>query len=478
MEYEEIIDAASRSAGGMDRDAAGRAVQATLQTLAERVGGGEARQILRELPAQLKPSMLNDSDAVTFGIDEFLHRVAQREGTDAETALRHARGVFDALGDALSPEVTARLAASLPQTFAPLVAEARNQFFDILPASQFWDRVCARLGVNNAQARRITGAVLETLAERIARGQATDLIAQLDPPLHPALLRGVESGSPEAQHMAEEEFLGRVAGREEASMAEADLFDQVTAHVRAVFATLAEAVGAEEWSDVTAELPADYQDLIPPADSRLPRPQPVPPMVSGHKKVQRLPPPGEPLLLSPAAGRAHVLRRDDEMAFHPGDSRRGSGRGPRGGCLAHGVHVAEQPGGVVGHLDLDVPGVDLGLALERLLDLRLDVRRIRRRPDADQVGHADHPADVTHHPLDLVPLVFKVDVALEGNPALFHPGVYPSLRDPHVPFQDVRDRPGNVGVVPPGAGQPDVEVVGDGLDAVDALGRAGTGQLL
>jgi uncharacterized protein (DUF2267 family) len=65
--------------------------------------------------------------------------------------------------------------------------------------------------------------------------------------------------------MVVEEFLRRVAAREGASMAEADVFDQVPAHVRAVFATLAEAVGVEEWLDVTAELPDGYRGLIPSA---------------------------------------------------------------------------------------------------------------------------------------------------------------------------------------------------------------------
>jgi hypothetical protein len=39
--------------------------------------------------------------------------------------------------------------------------------------------------------------------------------------------------------------------------------DVVFKHVRAVFATLAEAVDAEEWFDMIAELPAEYSGLIP-----------------------------------------------------------------------------------------------------------------------------------------------------------------------------------------------------------------------
>lgn len=267
MEYQEIIDATARSAGGLGGEAAERAVQATLRTMAERLPGGEARRIQRELPAELKPLVDKEetATAAAFGIDEFLRKVAEREGTDIETALRYARGVFSALGDALSSEALTHLEASLPQTFVPLLAEARRGFVDMLPAGQFWGRVRAHLDVNDAQARRVTDAVLETLAERIAEGQVEDLVAQLDPLLHPPLLRGAASAGPQARRMAVEEFLRRVAAREGASMAEADLFDQVPTHVRAVFATLAEAVGVEEWLDVTAELPDGYRGLIPSA---------------------------------------------------------------------------------------------------------------------------------------------------------------------------------------------------------------------
>lgn len=196
MDFEEIIDAARHAAGGVSYEAAERAVQSTLQTLAERLPRGEARRILRELPAELTPWVYTETDAEPFGIDEFLARVAQREGTDIETALLHARGVFSALGDALSGEALAHLAASLPQTFEPLVAEAQHRYLDIMPAGQFRDRVAMRSGLDGAAARQVTDAVLETLAERIARGQVKDLIAQLDPLLHPPLRRGASSADP------------------------------------------------------------------------------------------------------------------------------------------------------------------------------------------------------------------------------------------------------------------------------------------
>ena len=58
-----------------------------------------------------------------------------------------------------------------------------------------------------------------------------------------------------------EEFLRRVAAREGADADEADLYEEIAEHARAVFATLAEAVSIKEWFDVIVELPEDTTPL-------------------------------------------------------------------------------------------------------------------------------------------------------------------------------------------------------------------------
>ena len=263
MEYSEFIQLVQQGSGGPGSETAERATEATLRTLAERLPRAEARRIALELPPELMPWLHTESDALAFGIDEFLDRVANREGADAETALRHARGVFFALGRALSQESVAHLVTLLPRTYAPLVAEAQQRYLEIMPASEFWDRVAGRLAAAHSTARRITDAVLETLAERIAAGQVEDLIAQLDPLLHAPLRRGLAAGGADARRMPAAEFLRRVAAREDTDTDEVTLVEEVSGHVRAVFATLAEAITAKEWFDVLAELPADYQSLLP-----------------------------------------------------------------------------------------------------------------------------------------------------------------------------------------------------------------------
>ncbi|HKD87915.1 MAG TPA: DUF2267 domain-containing protein [Streptosporangiaceae bacterium] len=262
MDYEQVNAVIRRAAGGLSSEEAELAAHATLQTLAERLSRSEALHILRELPAELKPWIYTVTDAAAFDIDEFLNKVADREDTDVETALRHARAVFFALGDALSPAEITHLAANLPQTFDPLVAEAQRRYLDIMPADQFFGRVALRLGADSETARRITDAGLETLAVRIASGQVEDLIANLDPVLHAPLRRGI-SAVPTAERLPLEEFLRQEAEKEGADPGEPGLFEETARHARAVFATLAEAVSDKEWVDATAELPDEYRAIVP-----------------------------------------------------------------------------------------------------------------------------------------------------------------------------------------------------------------------
>ena len=100
-----------------------------------------------------------------------LSRVTTATGRMSRPRCGMRRAVFPALGRALSPETGEHLAAALPQTYEPLVAEAQFRYLEIMSADQFWDRVGQPLGLGRAEALQVTGAVLETLAERIAAGQ-------------------------------------------------------------------------------------------------------------------------------------------------------------------------------------------------------------------------------------------------------------------------------------------------------------------
>jgi uncharacterized protein (DUF2267 family) len=256
VEYREFIQATQRE-GGIDGDLAERAARATLMTLAERLSPGQARDLLKQLPPEMKPWLYTERAAEGFDIDEFLRRVAEREGVDIETAERHARAVFSALGRAVSRDEIADMAAELPRGFAPLVAEAQSRFFRVMPAEDFLAKVAERAGLDADEARRVTEAVLEALAERIAGGEVDDLIPRLPVALHGPLRRGRATSGGTARRMPLDRFVDRVA-----ELAGVDPFE-AREYARAVFATLREAVRDDEYFDVTVQLPPDYHVLLP-----------------------------------------------------------------------------------------------------------------------------------------------------------------------------------------------------------------------
>jgi uncharacterized protein (DUF2267 family) len=249
MDHDDVIRLVAQSAG-IEPDAAERAVEATLSTLAERISAGEARDLAALLPPELAPWLGATERAQRFDAAEFVRRVAAREGTDEATAERHARVVLAALAQAVGPKEFDDVMAELPSDFAPLLARGRD--IEVMPAQAFWQRVAERARLDADGARRATAAVLETLAERIAGGEVDDLIDRLDVPLHDALKRGRERSGGAARRMELDDFVGRIAEREgvPASLA--------LAHARAVITTLREAVGDDEFFDVTVQLPDDY----------------------------------------------------------------------------------------------------------------------------------------------------------------------------------------------------------------------------
>ncbi|WP_170223585.1 DUF2267 domain-containing protein [Nonomuraea turkmeniaca] len=254
MDDEQFIKIVEQRIGQGGAQAAGRAVEATLRTLSERLSKGQSRDLMGEVSPEMMRLLHTESDPEPFDAAEFLRRVAEREGVDHETADRHARAVFWALGQTVSPDAIADMTADLPHDFAPLVAEAQRRRVDIVPAGRFLDAVAERAGLHRAGAHRATEAALETLAERITPGEVEDLINRLPVQLHAPLKRGV---SAKATRMPVEEFVLRIAERENVSP------EVAREHARAVFMTLRESIPSEEFFDVTAQLPSDYAAFLP-----------------------------------------------------------------------------------------------------------------------------------------------------------------------------------------------------------------------
>jgi uncharacterized protein (DUF2267 family) len=138
------------------------------QGRALRAGGGRARHLTEQLPPEPAAWLATDGPAELFDVDEFVRRVAEREGVDPGTAERHAHAVFEALGRVVSEDEIDDMAAELPSDFEPLVAQARHRFVHMMSPDEFRRRVAERAGLDADGARRATDAVLITLAERIS----------------------------------------------------------------------------------------------------------------------------------------------------------------------------------------------------------------------------------------------------------------------------------------------------------------------
>jgi uncharacterized protein (DUF2267 family) len=256
MDYAGFIHFVRRAAQ-LDDAGARRALQAVLETLAERIAPGPARDLAAALPPELAAWVTTAARVEGLDLDEFLRRVAERAEVDVDTAERYAEAVFAALGQALGPDVITDLTADLPADFDRLLP--RGRWVEVVQTERFLRRVAERgaLDLDDLEpAWWATEAVLETLAERIAGGEVDDLLERLPLELRPPLKRGRRRTGGRAQSLSLDEFVRRVAEREGT--------DPFTArdHIRAVFLTLREAVGDDEFFDVTVQLPRDYVDTL------------------------------------------------------------------------------------------------------------------------------------------------------------------------------------------------------------------------
>jgi uncharacterized protein (DUF2267 family) len=264
VDYESFIAAVEQEAH-TSREEAERATRATLHTLAERLSGGEAQHVAAELPPQAAEWLRDGKKAERFGLAEFLHRVAEREGVPEETAREHARAVFAALGRALEEKELHDMISELPKEFRDLAGAALRAHADAIrpeapriDADEFVRRVAARAGLDFDAAVLATTAVLEALGYRITKGEAEDIESFLPRELHPPLDLGEAASGGAARRMTLEEFLDRIGDVEGVRREEA------REHAHAVLVTLREALPEPEVHDLLSQLPKDYRPLLDP----------------------------------------------------------------------------------------------------------------------------------------------------------------------------------------------------------------------
>jgi uncharacterized protein (DUF2267 family) len=255
MHYATLITLVGQLAG-LDPAQAERATEATLQTLSERISGGEARDIAAFLPPEMRRWIVPAKEpAEPFDRREFIRRVAQREGVSPEIAEQHVRAVFQMLGYAVAPGELRDMASQRPKDFEDLLEAAGVGRRRATDPDDVVGRVARLLDTDRETAFRATAAVLQTLAVRISAGEVEDLKDELPANLRSALDRGLTE-SREARKMSEQEFIARVAALEGIDV------DEAERHAHAVFQALREALSNKEFSDMAAQLSDDYAPLL------------------------------------------------------------------------------------------------------------------------------------------------------------------------------------------------------------------------
>jgi uncharacterized protein (DUF2267 family) len=125
MNHEQFVSSVAERAG-VDPEQAEALTRAVLATLAERITGGEARDLAAQLPVPLQNPLLSaDEEAEAFSLDEFIRRTAQRAGTDRDTAGIGVAAVMTTLRESISSGEFDDVMSQLPQEFRG-VAEIRG----------------------------------------------------------------------------------------------------------------------------------------------------------------------------------------------------------------------------------------------------------------------------------------------------------------------------------------------------------------
>lgn len=122
MKYDEFISEVESRARLGSREEAERASAATLETLGERLAGGEAKDLASQLPSELALYLQKGDSSVKtpFLLDEFFWRISQREGVDLNDATFHARVVVALLSEVVTMGEIENVKAQLPKDFAQL----------------------------------------------------------------------------------------------------------------------------------------------------------------------------------------------------------------------------------------------------------------------------------------------------------------------------------------------------------------------
>lgn len=122
MQYEEFIDRVRQQAGLGSSSEAETVTRNTLTTLGEYLVGGEGLDLASQLPQGLAEHLRREppNRPMVYSFPDFLQEVGEREETNTDEALAHARAVVSVLQEAVSKGEMEDVRRQFPSEFDPL----------------------------------------------------------------------------------------------------------------------------------------------------------------------------------------------------------------------------------------------------------------------------------------------------------------------------------------------------------------------
>lgn len=120
MNYKEFVGAVQHRLEFGTFGEAVRATRATLTTLGERLEEGEATDLASPLPMEIDRFLEEAESGQRFTYEEFLDRVARREGVDRPEANYHAQQVVALLDEVVPAGNLVKVRDQLPEEYEQL----------------------------------------------------------------------------------------------------------------------------------------------------------------------------------------------------------------------------------------------------------------------------------------------------------------------------------------------------------------------
>lgn len=120
MNYKEFMGQVQHRLEYAQLGQAVRATRAVLTTLGERLHEGEATDLASPLPMEVDRFLIEADHGQRFDYQEFLDRVAEREGVDRPDANYHAQQVIAVVAEVAPPGNLQKARNQLPEDFEKL----------------------------------------------------------------------------------------------------------------------------------------------------------------------------------------------------------------------------------------------------------------------------------------------------------------------------------------------------------------------